>query len=262
MSNQPQDNKTYVIAAIVGAVAVIIAAVIGLGQPIVEKWADTYLSPTTESTKLAPSVEHAFTPTPALTRTPTLVPSLVLLDEDFEDYKAQGFSPTNAGDGWHFVVDDTGNVVYDTNNANQSSWSHVVLSSLDWQNYEMEYRVRMLELGDNAPQVRLQFRETGLLGEETYYVQSFLTVSQEVILAISVNGSEWETIEIKGFSFAPGVWYSVRVEAQDAQIRVFVDNSLIIDAVDSRLERGRLSLAVGPGTHAQFDNIRVVVIGE
>lgn len=59
-----------------------------------------------------------------------------------------------------------------------------------------------------------------------------------------------------------GVWLPIRIEAEDALLRVFLDNNLIIETVDSRNGRGDIPVEVGPGIHAQFDEIRVRAIGE
>jgi len=49
---------------------------------------------------------------------------------------------------------------------------------------------------------------------------------------------------------------------QGVGIRAYVDDVLAIDTDDSHIGGGALLLSVGPGTHAQFDSIRVTTIGE
>lgn len=198
------------------------------------------------------------TPIPTWTPRPTptpISPGTVLLQEDFEDMEAQGFSDFGR---WHFVKDENNNVVTEVDNSNGSNYIQTTFGSLSWRNYAVEYQVRMIEFSGKAPNVTLDFRKNN----NTYYFQSFLTYWQHAIIGISVKNSEWQRFDTQQVNITPNTWYAIRVEAQGARLRVFVDEKLITEVTNSQIETGSLGLSVGPNTYAQFDNIRVIALGD
>lgn len=109
MSKHIRNSKTEIVIAIIGATAVIVAACIGLGLPIVQSWIDSQSSApnalqtpsaTRQSSSIAgatsiPFTPIAFTPTPA---NPDTIPNLV----------NNGFF-TERYDGWiREIVDEGG----------------------------------------------------------------------------------------------------------------------------------------------------------
>jgi hypothetical protein len=77
-----------------------------------------------------------------------------------------------------------------------------------------------------------------------------------------LQGTDWRPITALEYNFERGVWYSVRAEVRGVEIKVYIDDSLTIDTEDSRISAGSLNMQVGPGTHAQFDDIRVIALGQ
>ena len=90
-----------------------------------------------------------------------------------------------------------------------------------------------------------------------YY--SFLLTPQSIWLGTEPPSQE---LGSKSIGVGKGIWYSIRLEAQEKQIRVYLDNNLIIDITDSHSSQGDITLGVAPGTYAQFDDIRVIALGE
>lgn len=177
----------------------------------------------------------------------------VLFEENFADGKAKGFTYWDGGT-WNVVTDETGNKVYEIDNRNGSKHPRLIFGSLDWKNYALEYRTRMLDSKGEAG-ILTYFRSENFVNYDLQLQRYW----GRVVVGL------WDGIEreIKGQSFywVNGRWYSVRVEVKNIQIRVLIDQSLIIDVTDSRRDKGAVGLAVSPGMYAQFDDIRVTALG-
>jgi hypothetical protein len=177
-------------------------------------------------------------------------PVSILFQENFEDNKPLPFSYIENGN-WKKTPDETGNQVYEIDN--QTGYPQIGFGSSDWKNYAIEFRTRILDFTSSYPSVFCNFRIYG----ELYY--QFSLTPQSISL-----GTEPPTQVFgqKAIGVGKGIWYSIRLEAQGMQIRVFLDNDLIFDITDSRVSQGDITLGVAPGTYAQFDDIRVIALGE
>jgi hypothetical protein len=149
------------------------------------------------------------------------------------------------------LPDETGNQVYEIDNLNGNQ--QISFGSGDWKNYAIEFRIRILDFKSSESTVFCNFRLQG----NNYY--------QLIIdpYTITLDYSQpFQVLGRKSISIGKGIWYSIRLEAQEMKIRVFLDNNLMIDTTDSRLSQGDMTLGVAPGTYAQFDDIRVIALGE
>jgi photosystem II stability/assembly factor-like uncharacterized protein len=183
------------------------------------------------------------------------VSNTVLLEEDFEDGKAQDFS---ADSEWQIVADESGNKVYEIDNRNKSEYKGMTFGSPEWTDYSAEYRVRYLGSSSaGGGSVGLQIRSA----RGSYYVIDLGDIG-ELYLAYSLNVSPWTRLETQFPPIERNVWYVIRVEVQGEQIRVYLDDALIIEVNDPQIRKGRLQLFASPSTYAQIDDIRVIGPGQ
>jgi hypothetical protein len=198
------------------------------------------------------TIQPSETPMPVTSTAPAspTPPVSILFQENFEDNKPLPFSYIENG-SWKKTPDETGNQVYEIDN--QTGYPKIGFGSSNWKNYAIEFRTRILDFKSSESNVFCIFRFTG--GQ---YYQINISL-QSISLGIM---PPYQELVSKSISVGKGIWFSIRLEAQGTQIRVFLDNNLIIDTTDSRLSQGDISLGVGHETYVQFDDIRVIALGE
>jgi hypothetical protein len=188
-------------------------------------------------------------------------PGVILFLEDFEDEDALALTFIEEGN-WSRVIDEKAGGVFDINNLSGTGYPQMRLGSGSWRDYAIEFRARIVDFASSRSTVFCIFRlqtnwyHLGLEPENAY--------NQLMLGYIQPSQGSWDFHEL-GSSPVPverGVWYPIRIEAQGTRIRVLMDGNPIIEATDSRQSQGDLTIGVGPGTHAQFDDIRVVAMGE
>jgi hypothetical protein len=184
--------------------------------------------------------------------TPT--PIGLVYEENFEDGRAENISYVSGN--WQIISDLNGNMVYDIDNTETSKFPGIDFGSTRWKDYVVEYRVKMLGSSTTTPWVISEFRRSADASDK--YVLSI--ESPRISLHYTTHGVDWQSITTREYIFREGVWYSVRVEVRDTEIKISINDSVLIDTVDSKINRGALNIQVGPGTHAQFDDIQVTLI--
>lgn len=178
----------------------------------------------------------------------------VLFEENFEDGEANGMIYV-FGD-WEVKSFD-GNLIYEIDNSNGTEYPSFDFGSTSWENYSVSYRVRMLNLISHAPEVIFEFRKSA--NAKDRYIQSFITGYDVVIFAISKHGNPWQNLETSGtYTFNQNQWYSVKVNVFEDNVKIYVNDVLLINATDTQLTNGRLQLSAGPGSIVQFDDIIVM----
>ena len=201
----------------------------------------------------------------ALSQVPTLEPTVtktqisagtILFEEDFDDNKTL-FSPWEGN--WQIVSESNDNLVYEIDNRGIDEYPGFEFGSTGWRDYEVEFRVRFFSplYENDTVKVHLDVRRTDYHEGAT---MAIFPAWDEVILAHDPSG-KWNRLVTKNFSINSDIWYIVRVRAREDQFTVFIDNNLIIDHWITGIETGNCIINVGPGTHAQFDDIRVISLG-
>jgi hypothetical protein len=249
----PIPGGLRIISALTGIILIVIAIVLSrpeLLSSILSTQQQT-LQPVQQSTQIQQTTRQ-----PSDTSLPptAIASGSVLFEEDFEDGKAQGIAFISGN--WKIVTDDDGNRVYDIDNTGGSGFPGVDFGSTDWKNYAIEYRVKPLTA---KAWVILEFRRN--LDGSDKYIASVSLEYNHVSFAIALDGSPWQPLTTYQSKFVPRIWYTVRIEARDSEIKVFVDDTVKIDTTDSRIDAGAVNIQVGPSTHAQFDDIRVTALG-
>jgi hypothetical protein len=225
--------------------------------PLIPKQTNTFQAVSNTSTTVTPTqppanIEPGETSTTGNNSPPSPQnpPAKILFQENFEDNKPLPFMYVETGN-WKLAADETGNQVYEIDN--RTEYPQIRFGSPNWKNYAIEFRTRIFDFASPDSMVFCIFR---LQGKQYYQLP---ITSQAIFL-----GTEppFQVLGNKSMTIGKGIWYSIRIEAQKAQIRVFLDNDLIIEITDLRLSQGEMTLGVGPGTFAQFDDIKVIALAE
>jgi pectate lyase len=222
----------------------------------------------TDTPEFTPTPSHTPTITPTRTPHPTRTPlpsptpireGTILIDEDFEDGFAQGFS--DESDNWE-IVDETqaANKVYEAKTVS-GEYSFAAFGSEGWKNYAIEFRFRVIDCAQ-CDGVEMLFRINDTL-EALYELlipynpnRGFLLGSQ------ATDWTSWQELLFQEYLLNSDIWYKVRVEAQGNDIRVFVNNEPLFATSDTRVNAGRFAISPLPNTHAQFDDIKVTSLGD
>jgi hypothetical protein len=183
----------------------------------------------------------------------------ILFSENFEDDRAQSFDYIS-GD-WKITEDDTGNNIYELDNTNVSGFSSVLkFGSSTWKNYEIQCRVKMLNLiGNDVPEFLVYFNYDNSASPSGYVLN--LQPSSEVADLIRVNSGQWEKGVSRHYKYSPNTWYSIRITAKDSVIQVYINNALVADT-DYQTKAGSIEINIGPKSKIQLDDIEVIKIGE
>lgn len=186
----------------------------------------------------------------ANTPIPTIGAGTVLLAENFEDGQIQGMSISGNG---KILSENTGNKVIDSDRP--SGISFLGFGSEAWENYSTEFRVTFLSTQNYGAD--LEFRRTCDSQNCTRYIMTIRT--DAINLYYDSPQTPYTPIEGSAYKFEPQTWYFIRIEARGVNIKIYVNNSLIIDANDSKLTKGSLLLGV-EGGHVQFDDFLVIAL--
>lgn len=230
-------------------------------------------TPTKTSTlTLTPTETFTPTATPTITKTATrtltrtatytstpILPGTMLIDENFEDEFSQGFVVSRGL--WRYETEEDGNVVWAAETT--GGYATIDFGELFWRNYSVEYRVKFIDIGAGVPGATLSFRYgcTNQGGCDAY-IQSLSPYWDAISLEIMEDSSGWQRMNQVELNVRTDVWYTVRVLAQGENLQVFLNDNLTLNYRDDRIAYGGLQLGVGPNTYAQFDDIRVVALGE
>lgn len=211
-----------------------------------------------------PPIPHPNNPTPTnaiLTAIPTS-DRIQLLHLDFEQPGAGlGFAK---GGNWNSKVVD-GNGLLEVNSPTTGGPAHlpvIVFGSEAWANYVFEYRFKITECDQSyffGCMIMTEFRnESGQA-----YVLSINVQSGEVNLQFGAL-SGWVAIDKEVtdtyLDLSVGTWHNVLLTVDRDAITVLVDNKQTTALSDNRLRTGAVSIEVGAGTTAQFDDISAQVI--
>ena len=234
-------------------IGVAIIVVLSVSIPIVGGFLATP-TPTVTSTFTATS-----TPTATATSTPTATPTEeILFEEDFEDDE-DGFFNQRGGD-WEIVEDHPGNKVYEVNTRDSDSFHFAYFGKKDWEKYVVEFKANIVDFDpdpnkENAGFVFLGFRNSKKGGYR-------VSLSDSGLIALWYEDYEdkdtgWDSLKSTEFNFQKDTWYSVRIEVDGTEVRVFLDDDLMLVDDDSPSLDERPLLGVGSYTIARFDDIRV-----
>lgn len=122
----------------------------------------------------------------------------------------------------------------------------------EWDDYTVEVKVRPLQLAEVAGVVfryrtSRQYYLCGLTGGGKLRLALHLPIEP----SFRVQG--WKEIATADFPYDASRYYTLRVEAEGARIRAYVDGKPVLQASDSELQRGKAGVtAGGPARFADF----------
>ncbi|MFN8414345.1 MAG: hypothetical protein U0Z26_18335 [Anaerolineales bacterium] len=187
----------------------------------------------------------------------------LVVDENFEDGIANGF--TTGGDGndwsWEVVDDGTGNMVFEVNNP-AAVWSHSVFGPREFSDGIIQFRVRLLDYdlsSDTGSGIALlSFREISRVGG---YVLALHAFQRQVSLYYFGPDQHWIPLNYGGttYEFNKNIWYEVELKAKGGNIQSYLNTVSVGTSNDSRFVKGEVHISAGPSTIAQFDDVKVWV---
>jgi hypothetical protein len=235
------------IAISIFAIGTILAGIVAFFPFPTIKWIP--IAPTKTAT-----VNPSQTSSPAPSSTSKSASDNLIFFENFDSGKTNKFRPF-PNDSFYVTKDETGNFIYEINNLSTSEYLAASFGSSTWDNYAIDYRFRFLEYKGDDAQSTIYFRENYQSG-----LGYHLSLSPNSSVAqLAYWNNKWTEIVSKKYSFEKNIWYSVRVEAQDSEISFFINDKLVIFAIDKHLQKGEAALMAGPKTHVQFDDVRVTL---
>lgn len=173
----------------------------------------------------------------------------ILFDEDFEDGKAQQI--WNIVGDWKIISDETGNKVYNIVSPKGNDYPSIDFGAETWDNYLIEYRFRFIGRGNNWATISFRRDQT----RTAQYIISFQP-NNTTLYYTDLKG-DWFGIVNHSYSLKEDTWYWIKVEANNENIDLYINNQPIINTNDMLYKSGSAELSVGPDTHTQFDDIQV-----
>jgi hypothetical protein len=161
------------------------------------------------------------------------------LEYDFEDGD-QGWEQINGT-----VVVDKGELVVSGSDGvgvmPDSDWNN------EWTDYEVQCRMNMEAGPDNMGMV-LRHQAS-----DTYYIFAIMNGRQQMEIWSRVAGAYTDELDI-GFANEIGQDYIMRVVAEGSDFRVYIDDELIAEWSDDKLETGKVGVRTYSST-SHFDDI-------
>jgi hypothetical protein len=129
--------------------------------------------------------------------------------------------------------------------------THVYTSSSDWDNYIFKAKV----LSEDNDHVSLLFRYK----DKDNYYKFNMTIDAEtpyIYLGKVVSGQQTRIREVN-WAYDKGVWYEIRIVLNGQNIKIYIDNELMIDEDDNAFSKGKIGLGSSRNEGSFFDDIEV-----
>ena len=177
----------------------------------------------------------------------TFVSAATLFSDNFDDGNANGWTTQNGK--WSVVQDSGSYVFYQSSTSEGRAWVNG-----SWTNYSVEARVKVDDFnGSNRAYVCARMKDGN-----NYYAAS-LTGNGKLEIWKKVSGSS-STLASKSYSLSTGTWYTVKLEVNGSNIKMYVNGSQQLSATDSSLSSGGAGL-IAYKVVAKFDNVVVNDLG-
>lgn len=248
--------KNIIVEVVVAVVAgIVVAIIVGEGRFAIPATPTPLISSTASVANL--------TSTPIEIPTESIKRGNVLFAENFESGTTNKFRDISGL--WRIVKDETGNWVYEINNKGKQDWSSVMFGTNEWQDYIIEYRVRLVDFGPSPYTLMgAVFRNSSFDNMAlAHYHVSFAPNDNGLWIQYSDDSrNDYRMLASTIYRIKVGNWYEVRVEVVGPLIKVFIDNNEELEVSDSSLISGPLGLQVGPNLHVQYDDIVITEISK
>ena len=174
----------------------------------------------------------------------------ILLSESFENKNK--LSVKDYENEWVIQKDNNGNAVYC--NKVKNRWTGFNFGKKNWSNYSVSYKIKIYENKNDIAQTEththIRYSEKGR------YTGVVKNVSEQAFVKLREFISK-ETID-KGFTSAQqNDWYNVELSASGSVIKILINDKLVVDATDERLQKGSAMIAVNANSKVCIDDIIV-----
>jgi len=174
----------------------------------------------------------------------------ILLSESFENKNK--LSVTDYENEWEVQKDNNGNAVYC--NKVKKKWTGFNFGKKNWSDYSVSYKIKIYENKNDIEQTdtdtHIRYSKKGR------YTGFIKYVSEQAFVKLKEFISK-ETID-KGFlSVQKNDWYDVELIASGKVIKILINDKLVVDATDERLQKGSAMIAVNSNSKICVDDIIV-----
>jgi hypothetical protein len=181
--------------------------------------------------------------------------SVTLIEDDFTDGDYAGWSIVDEGlnsapSSWRV----TNGVLYQGSNIFGASDSfdpgtYALQGESVWTNYTIDLKLRSQD--DDGIGVMVRYQDS-----DNYYLFSMGKQRRYRKLTKRVNGVLGVLAE-DTVPYTMNQWYSVRIEVQGSNIKVYLDRALLFDVTDDSIASGKVGLYSWGNAGSEFDDIFV-----
>ena len=170
----------------------------------------------------------------------------LLYSEDFEDGKVEGW--TFDGGAWAIKQEADGNHYW--NAMGTVEYPSANYDSLNrWTDFAFEARFRFTASGDKSFFMTVRSSSAG-----SYIVD--MTAQGYIHLAVDDAGS-YKVLKEGSHPIKPLQWYLARVEVQENELRLYINDELVMAVEDSTLQSGSIGIFVYGGNPVLVDDMKV-----
>lgn len=188
------------------------------------------------------------------------VPGLVLMDQPFDapDTRLESFA---YGQRYRLVQVDDATALQNT--VRDQTVFYGEERGEYWTDIRIETRLQVNQYASDAPDVIIGGR--GLVGDDRVYREIGVTVDADAGVASIVlleNGAITATLAQAPLTLAAGTWAHMRVDFVAEQVRVYIDEALVVESTVSGYPRGRVRLIIPGGAQITVDQLTVTTAYE
>ena len=194
-----------------------------------------------------PTATHRPTSTPEPTLTAVPVQAM-LYSEDFEDGEVSGWNIYNST--WSIEVDSTGNHYW--RGTGPVNYPQTWYDNDGWTDYAFEVRFRFASGTAGENQIFICTRTAG----GSKFNTATISTSGWYHFAV-FDGTGYDVYEDGTKTFLKSRWYLTRVEVQNNNFRLFIDDQLLLSAQNDILTKGSIGFYMLGDNVIEIDNIRV-----
>ena len=206
-----------------------------------------------------PSATAISSPIPPTT-TPTTGPLTLTFQQNFERGNMDGFRLM--GGDWSVVPENNTSKVLQAKELPDQPWPYIEFGPENFHNGVIQYRFNIKEIDatdSDAGMEYIFFRVSGNWTGDSYTFQVQIHNNLEELDYVSQNWN-WIALQKQLMPISPNCWYTVKLEVNNWNFKVYLDNALYIDTNDSGFQgstAGRLGFQGSPKSTVWFDDVQV-----
>ncbi len=130
----------------------------------------------------------------------------------------------------------------------------------NWQDLDLRMQIRIVAAGlpnDELPDLWISILHdpNRTLGCQGYNFALAIAGREAQLSPMSGMDCPWASLATNSVNLETGEWYALRMTAEDNRLGLWIDNQLVLDAVDEHSDRGFFFLNVGTGATVQFREV-------